>query len=112
MSEQELTPEEEADMERRALAQAACATAIGFNQMAIDAKTLGEKVYARECRKAWVDEAKKLGVELRFGNHGAEPPTALILAVPGGGMWIKFREDDIELMRACVAEHDAKRAKP
>ena len=80
--------------------------------MALDAKTLGEKAYARECRKAWIDQAKSLGVELRFGNHGAEPPTALTLAVPGGSMWIKFREDDIELMRACVAEHDAKKVKP
>lgn len=41
-----------------------------------------------------------------------DSPTALTLAVPGGSMWIKFREDDIELMRACVAEHDAKKVKP
>lgn len=104
----ETTPEN-ADIDRRTKAQAACAMAIGFNQMAHDAKTLGEKVYARMMRDFSVREAESFGTKIRWSNDGeAQPPKVMTLEIDT--IWIDFNESDIELMRACVAEHDARKA--
>ena len=100
----EMTPDEALEKHRM---HAAVALVLGFNDMAGRAETLGEKVYYRLARDHANDDAKALGVEVSMGH---EQPT--LLTLPGGPPWVRFRETDIEMMRVCVVEHDAKKVKP
>lgn len=81
------------------------ALTIGFNELAKQHPTLGEKVYFRLLR----DTAERKHVE-----HGGQPfitraDGVMEIQIPGGPPHVVFREQDIEGMRAVVAAHDAKK---
>ena len=82
----------------------ALAAIIGFNELATNAKTLGEKVYFRMARDAAEKRYASLGGELNKSSVG---PTILTI---GPGPFIEFAERDIELMRDAVAKFDKKKA--
>lgn len=74
----------------------------GFNEMATKATTLGEKVYYRMARDASEKRFNALGGQInRTEEHTP------VLVIPGHVPEIRFDARDIELMRACVARHDA-----
>lgn len=82
----------------------ALASIIGFNELATNGKTLGEKVYFRISRDAAEKRYASLGGELNKSSVG---PTILTI---GPGPFIEFAERDIELMRDAVAKFDKKKA--
>jgi hypothetical protein len=90
------------------------ALCLGFNEMTKLGKTLGEKVYWRMLR----EEAEKNFMSLGGKRIFKKDPAILELSLPDGMPFVRFRKDDIELMRATVAAHDkkkqhtAKRARP
>lgn len=89
----------------------ALATMLGFNELAKLGKTLGEKVYFRLLR----DDMSLRFVEL--GGNGdvfAQEEAVVEIKVPFcNGPTVRFRAQDIELMRDAVYEHDkARRSSP
>jgi hypothetical protein len=74
----------------------------GFNELARDAETIGERLVFRML----VDEAEKLLESLGVPITRA-PSNAVTFTVPFGRMALVFRESDWEMMRAALAEHDA-----
>lgn len=80
---------------------AAIALVFGFNELAKKASTLNEKVFFRLAREQANEDAKALGVGVQYELE------KVILQLPGGPPWVRFRASDIELMRAAVARHDA-----
>lgn len=81
---------------------AAAAYCLGYNELAKQAQSLGEKVFFRLAR----DSAVKAFVELGGVSPFAEEPTILELELPDAMPRIKFRAQDIELMRAAVQQWD------
>jgi hypothetical protein len=84
----------------------ALASIIGFNELATNGRTLGEKVYFRMSRDAAEKRYAALGGELNKSSVG---PVVLTI---GPGPFIEFAERDIELMRAAVAAFDKKKESP
>lgn len=82
------------------------ALALGYNELAKLARTLGEKVYFRLLRDRVSDAL------VAAGGNGGESPFAhedgvIQIKVDGDRMpWVKLYARDVELMRAYVAEHD------
>lgn len=76
----------------------------GFNELARNAETLGEKVAFR----LMVSK-----IEEWLVAHGVTIPkssdNSVVLEIPCGPMTMQFRESDLELMRAAVAKLDAER---
>lgn len=93
---------DQAENERRALVHHITATILGFNELATRAETLNEKVYFRMAREASIDALREAGGDIDVTRQ----PPVLSLGVPKP--YVAFSADDIELMRACVVEHDAK----
>lgn len=82
------------------------AKAIGYNELAKLGKTLGEKAYARMAR----DRAAKSYEEVT-GLTGlfAKTESTVEIPVPGSMLHIRFGEQDIDLMRAAIAQYDSER---
>lgn len=81
----------------------AAALCYGYNELAKQAKTLGDKVYFRIARDAAEQQFIALG-----GNKFVKEPDAIAeLVVPDCMPRVRFSAADIELMRSEVAEHDA-----
>lgn len=80
------------------------ATAIGFNELARTAVTLGEKAYFVAARKSVVE---KLGPNYVTFTEAEEPVVTVHVGLER--MKVDFYPRDIELMRAAVAAHDAKK---
>lgn len=81
----------------------------GWNELAKIATTMGEKTACRIARdNAEAEYASRGGVG-RIDRDG--PSTVLVLA-RGSTPYVTFREDDIELMRAAVRDHDLKATSP
>jgi hypothetical protein len=76
------------------------ATVFGFNELAKQSKTLGEKVFFRMlCQKFHKDlESKGVKISILEDN--------IVLTVHFGNVGFTFYEKDIELMRQTVAEWD------
>ena len=79
----------------------AAALIYGYNEMAKNAQTLGEKVYLRMAREDATEKFRALGGEVNVEFKQT------ILTICGDPVFIKFTVDDIELMRRTVAEYDA-----
>lgn len=81
------------------------ALVIGWNELAKQQQTIGQKAVCRCMRKLAQDlalEANIMDVPM-FGNP-------IVFTIPIGAALpeLEFRESDIELMRRAVAEHDSK----
>jgi hypothetical protein len=79
-----------------------CALLCGYNELAKLGQTLGEKVYFRLRRDAAHEELARLGHHVEMIEDEA------VLVLNDRPPHIRFTAADIELMRKCVAEHDAK----
>jgi hypothetical protein len=77
------------------------ALALGYNELAKQQTTLGQKTFCRLLRDKADKKCQELGASLVITAD--ETILTLHDCVPE----IKFRATDIELMRACVAAHDA-----
>jgi hypothetical protein len=103
----ELTPEEEARDKQASERYTYLALALGYNELAKLGRSLGEKMYFRLARDQAVDMLVKAG-----GNGGKSPFTeeqaVVTIHVEDGMPWIKLLARDVDLMRAYVAEHDAR----
>lgn len=77
------------------------AAIIGFNEMARQAPTLGEKVWHRDARDKMIEHLRAEGGEFRMDSDGVITlDTSFRPSAP-------FLPSDIELMRAVVAGYDA-----
>lgn len=83
----------------------ALALMLGYNELANDSKTLGERVYARLLRDHFKEVCVKMGVELK------EDDDKIVLVLGEAAPFIIFRERDIERTREAVAEHGARKSK-
>ncbi len=81
------------------------ALVIGFNELAKMQNTLAGKAFCRLMRAQSEKRLRELGHEFEITNKASM--FSLPMSVPG----IEFLPSDIELMRQCVAEHDAKAGK-
>ena len=79
---------------------------IGYNELAKQAVTLGERVFCRMARDTWEDEYVKLGGVIDRKTQIAGDVVVTLRERPPH---IILREGDIELMRAAVAAFDAKK---
>ena len=79
------------------------ASIFGHNELAKLATTLGEKVYHNLVIQTLEQRLKEAGGELNIEHK----PT--ILTLPHYPLHINFAENDIELMRQAVKEHDEKK---
>ncbi len=79
----------------------ALARLVGYNELARDAKTVGEKLYLRLAR----DMAEEAYVAL--GGQVKRSETSEEIVVPTRPPFIVLGPDDIELMRRAVIEYDA-----
>jgi len=79
------------------------ARALGYNELAKKAVTLGEKTYYRVARDMAVDKLRALGGTLDFTR------TPILITLPGHNPEIAFNENDIELMREAVKRADEDR---
>lgn len=83
------------------------ALALGYNEIAKLGTTLGEKIFARMMRDTAVENLIEVG-----GNGGKSPfanePDVVEIEMPERIPSLKLRPQDVELMRAYVAEHDAR----
>lgn len=82
---------------------AAAAMCLGYNELAKLGKTLAEKTFSRMMRDAAEKQFMAMGGVRMF----QEDPPVVVLTVNDGLPWVKFRAEDIELMREAVAKHDA-----
>jgi hypothetical protein len=82
---------------------AAAALCLGYNELTKLGKTLGEKMYSRLNRRAAEEYFMALGGTRIF----QEDPPVVVLTTDDGLPFIELRAQDIELMRAAVAAHDA-----
>ena len=80
---------------------------LGYNQLAKEQDVLGSKVFCRLAR----DAARKSFLELG-GTLESETRDEVILRLDAHVPHVEFGARDIELMRKCVTEHDAKAAVP
>lgn len=76
------------------------AMCIGYNELAKQAKILGEKLYFRILRDQCEDELKALGGDVIFERE------ASILTLPDWMPHINFTAKDIELMRTALKAFD------
>jgi hypothetical protein len=76
----------------------------GYNEMAKQAKTLGEQVYCRMARDAACEEAQALGADITRTEVGGD----VVMTIDEIAPHIIFKAADIEMMRAAVAAHDAR----
>jgi hypothetical protein len=76
------------------------ATCLGFNELAKQGKNLGQKVYYRLMRNTIQKRLLELGVEVKYTKQ------KVVLTLDSYGPLIEFSDDDIELMRIAVREHD------
>lgn len=87
------------------------ALCLGFNELAKLGRNLGEKMYFRLLRDHAVQDAVKAGV-----NGGKSPfadeQAVIEIYVSNDVPWLRLFDRDVELMRAYVAEHDARQASP
>jgi hypothetical protein len=81
----------------------ALARVVGYNELAKDAQTLGEKVYLRLARDEARKDYERLGGEIQ--DTGPEP----VIVVNTRPPFVVMSDADIELMREAVAAHDAQR---
>ena len=83
----------------------ALAIVLGYNELAKLGTTLGEKVYYRLARDQGMQAFVAAG-----GNADvfAKEDGIATIELPGGPPHVVFVKRDIELMRVCVAEHDAR----
>lgn len=79
----------------------ALARIVGYNELAREAKTLGEKVYLRLARDEARRQYQSLGGEVR--DTGPEPEVVVGTRPP----FVVMSAADVELMRAAVAQWDA-----
>ncbi len=102
--------EREADAAR----WASLALLVGYNELARNAKTLGERVYFRLCRGEAEEDYVARGGRIEILRQADDE---VVLEIPTGEEVIEatvteamprvaFQARDVELMRACVAEHD------
>lgn len=98
--EPEVSAEDKAAHER----WTAVALCYGFNELAKQAKNLGEKVYFRMRR----DSAEKLFIELGGQKFITSEPAIATLDVGLPMPCIEFRAQDIELMKKTIAEFEAR----
>ena len=76
----------------------------GYNQLAAMQTVLGDKVFCRLAREKCVSALESLGCTIDRSKDCL--PVLTIPRFPR----VNFNPEDIELMRAVVAEHDAKEA--
>ncbi|MEN6535464.1 MAG: hypothetical protein ABFD89_17505 [Bryobacteraceae bacterium] len=74
---------------------------IGYNELARKSEKLGEKVFFRFVRAAVEVELVAAGLKIEITRD------PVILTLDAKRPWIELTQADIELMRKCVAEHDA-----
>jgi hypothetical protein len=86
----------------------ALALSLGYNELAKLGKQLGDKVYFRLLRDASLKNFVEAGGHDTVFARESEP--VMTITVDRAMPHILFRERDIELMRECVAKHDAERA--
>lgn len=98
-----MSEEEGTKTEKNAELWMALGTLIGLNQLANEAKTLGEKIFLRLARDHVKAEYIKLGGQI---NEQSDPPEII---VPTRPPFVALSPEDIELMRAAVAEYDEKK---
>lgn len=98
----DLSPEEVPIEVRRHHKLAIC---IGYNELAKQAPTVGEKAYYRLVRDNAVKDFEALGGHKDLFAKPSE--TLVTIEVPDGPPHIIFRAQDIELMRKAVREWDA-----
>jgi hypothetical protein len=79
------------------------AQVIGFNLLAKEAKTLGQKVYCRLSRDDADEQLTVAGFKSMLDRERGEILVSLN-TVPR----VEFHARDVELMRKAVSEHDAK----
>lgn len=78
---------------------------LGFNELAKTQDTLGRKLFCRlGCQQA-EKSLRALGADISVERK----PAVVTLPRPPH---VEFTEDDIELMRAAVAEHDRRKEEP
>lgn len=82
------------------------ALVIGYNELAKQGQTLGEKLYYRLFR----DHSEEAFIKMGGHKILTRDDGICEIDVPGHTPHIVFTASDIELMRAAVAEHDAKKA--
>jgi hypothetical protein len=80
----------------------------GYNEMAKEAKTLGQRVYCRMARDAACEEAKQLGADITRTEVGGDAVMTIDEVAPH----IVFKADDIEMMREAVRVFDLEHPKP
>lgn len=95
----EMTDEERARLQR----WDSLALVWGYNEMAKEAGSLGEKVFCRMARDAAAEQLRALGVEVKL-----TPGSPTVMTLGERPPFITFQAADIEAMRAVVAEFDAK----
>ena len=76
------------------------AQVIGFNELAKQQETLGQKVFCRLARNSAEAELRKLGVQWEITQD------KVVLTLKDHVPHIEFTDNDIELMRAEVARRD------
>lgn len=91
--------------QQNAMTWVAAAQAIGFNEIAKQVSTLGEKIFARLAR----DEAYARFLELGGQPFIASEESPLVLTLTISNLQVRLHERDIDLMRAAVEEHDARK---
>lgn len=87
--------------EKNAARWDALARLVGYNELARDAKTVGEKLYLRLARDVAEESYVALGGQVKRSETGEE------IVVPTRPPFIILGPDDIELMRKAVVEYDA-----
>ncbi|MFI5298242.1 MAG: hypothetical protein ACHREM_09105 [Polyangiales bacterium] len=85
----------------------ALASVLGYNELAKQVETLGEKAFCRTARDHAEAEYIRLGGEVVMSPVGQ-----LVVQLRERPPHIIFREPDIELMRAAVRAHDEKKPAP
>ena len=77
---------------------------IGHNELAKQAKTLGEKVYHRMASKLAMEEGNKLGMSWTTTQH---EETLVTVGTARSGVELYPR--DIELMKKAIAEYEQRK---
>ena len=84
----------------------ALAAMLGYNELAKLGKTLGEKVFFRMFREDWSKHFVDFGGNADVFTH---EDSVINISVPYANLpHLRFRAEDVELMRDYVYEHDKK----
>lgn len=81
------------------------ASILGYNELAKEAESWGEKIYLRFARDKCVELYKELGGELDLS--GSTPLIVVNTRFP----CLALTREDVELMRKAIEEFDAREAK-